>query len=967
MLLRECPEHVILSEGPAETDITVRELDRRSAKVYRYLKERGLGREDMICILLPRGAAIPIALFGVWKAGAAAVLIENHDPPERVSHIQKDCGCVLVLDEKAWEDIQRCEPLEGHEALDPHAAAFAVYTSGTSGNPKGVLHEYGRIAITYASYRWNGKPINGKDDVVAVYSPLNFVASIMYMIISWMTGMKFLIVPYSVVRDPVRFQNFYLENRVTTSFFPPSLFRTRKDLGPYLKRVILSSEPAHGIWRDPDEVMVFNGYCSSETACGILVALLDRPNEEAPVGRPQYDVGVYLLGEDGSEAAPGEAGELCFDAPYTRGYMNLPELNQTTFVNGVFHSGDLARQTDDGQYRIVGRLSDTVKINGKRVEPAEVEEAIKKVTGIQWVAVRGFSDESGAFLCAYHLGDAPCGLNELREKLGSSLPYYMLPSFLIQIDNIPRRPNGKMDRNALPRPSASDCLCEYAPPSDDTERRLCDAMQKLLKLERIGVNDDFFLLGGDSLRSMELILETDLRGLDVEDIYYGRTPAAIAKRYADKRLTAWGDPDKINEASKRKPHPLTVEQRYVMNYELYTPDTTMYNLPVLVKVGNVRAEALAAALEKAIRSLPALLTVFCYEGGELMQRYAPELMPEITVENVSEEELAPLRETLVQPFGSMMNRLLWRCRVFCALSGNYFFFDAHHALFDGTSYWLFLDALQKCLAGMEHGTDYYYYTLARREEEAAGELYREAGAYFKTRYGRTAWSRNLRHDFASAENVAGELTIDLPFSKEEYDAFENAVGLSRNGLFIAAGLLALSVVNQARDVMLTWMYHGRRNLEELSSAGLLYVTLPASLRLTDVLTVAEMLADIRDQLENAMKFSAYPYVSSTYISPVVDDCLCLMLQDGIRNLSESEYGTFPMEQEELEEGNRASQTSLDVEITTDGEKPNLFLDYAGSLYKRDTIERYGKLMRDMVGILMAHADRSDMLVRDLLP
>ena len=124
-LLSECPDHVILSEGPAETDMTVKELDRSSAKVYRYLKDKGFGKEDMICILLPRGTAVAAALFGIWKTGAGAVIIEDHDPIERIEYIEKDCECAFVIDEKAWTEIQQCEPLEGHEPLDPHAAAFA--------------------------------------------------------------------------------------------------------------------------------------------------------------------------------------------------------------------------------------------------------------------------------------------------------------------------------------------------------------------------------------------------------------------------------------------------------------------------------------------------------------------------------------------------------------------------------------------------------------------------------------------------------------------------------------------------------------------------------------------------------------------------------------------------------------------------------------------------------------------------
>lgn len=957
-LLSECPNHVILSEGPAETDMTVKELDRSSAKVYRYLKDKGFGKEDMICILLPRGTAVVAALFGIWKTGAGAVIIEDHDPIERIEYIEKDCECAFVIDEKAWTEIQQCEPLEGHEPLDPHAAAFAVYTSGTSGNPKGVLHEYGRIPITFASYRWNGVSISQRSDIIILYFPMNFVASIMFMIISLMIGTKLLIVPYSVSKDPLKIMSFLMENKVTLAFFPPSLFRTQKDFGPYLKKVILSSEPAHGIWKDPSEMMVFNGYCSSETACGLLVSVLDKPNVTAPVGLPQYDVGVYLLNEDGNPVEKGEAGELCFDAPFTRGYINQAEEN---FINGVFHSGDLARQMSDGQYQIIGRISDTIKINGKRVEPTEVEEVIKRVTDLEWTAVRSFKDKNGNHLCAYHLGDVDIGISELRERLGKFLPYYMLPSFFIKVDSIPRLQNGKMNRKALPQPSVSDSLKDYAPPTNATEALICNAMQKVLGVKKVGINDDFFLLGGDSLSSMELIVETGLSGLTFEDIYFGCTVSGIVLHYLNKTLQT---PAQINSESMLRPHQLTVEQQYILNYELYTPNTAMYNNPSLCRFNDVDAEDLAAAINRTILNHPALLTKLYYENGVYKQRYAPELFQAIVAENVSDEELETMCRNLIKPFGEITDCLLWRCRVFGAPSGNYIFFDVHHLLFDGTSYWLFMSNLQKCLSGKEPEPDYYYYVLEQREKELKSSLYDEAKSYFEKRYAGTKWIRNLPYDFASDENCASDMDIDLHFTDDDYMAFEASTGIGRNGLFLLAGLLALSTVNSTADVMITWIYNGRKDIDSMNSIGMLFYTLPLALSVTDDLTMKEMLTEIKEQLNNSIKYNSCSFVSSTFVSPVKDDCICFMLQDDVRTLSED--WRQPFEMKELEVNNRASQTSLDVEITTRGDEPGLYLDYAGSLYKPETIEQYGTMIKTIAGKLIDYRDCPDIRVKEII-
>ena len=963
-LLKDCPNHVILSEGPEETDISVTKLDILSGKVYRYLKDKGFGKEDMICILLPRGTAVAVALLGIWKAGAAAVIIEEDSPAERTEYIQKDCGCVLVLNEQVWEEILALEPLEGHEPIDPHAAAFAVYTSGTSGNPKGVLHEYGRIPITFASYRWNGVSISQRSDIIVLYFPLNFVASIMFMIISWMIGTKLLIVPCSVSKDPLKIMEFLIEHKVTLAFFPPSLFRIQKDFGPYLKKVILSSEPAHGIWKEPSEMMVFNGYCSSETACGLLVSVLDKPNVTAPVGLPQYNVGVYLINDEGNPVEKGEAGELCFDAPFTRGYINQPEQTAKSFINGIFHSGDLARQMSDGQYQIVGRISDTIKINGKRVEPTEVEEAIKRVTGLEWTAVRSIKDKNGMHLAAYHLGDVEIGITELRDRLGQILPYYMLPSYFVKVNSIPRLHNGKMNRKALPRPSVSDYLSEYAPPTNETEMIICNAVQKVLKVKKVGINDDFFLLGGDSLSSMKLIVETGLSGLTFEDIYLGCTVSGIAEQYLNKMSHTKANAEKINSEAILKSHPLTVEQKYILNYELYTPNTTMYNNPALCRFTDVTAEDLAAAINKTIKNHPSLMTIFYYENGEYKQRYAPELMREITVEKISDEELDTLRGTLVQPFREVTDCLLWRSRVFSAPSGTYVFFDVHHLIFDGTSYWLFMSNLQRCLSGMEPVPDYYYYVLEQREKEINSALHEEAKSYFDKRYAGVKCTRNLPYDYTSNENYAGDIDINLQFTSDDYNAFEVSTGIGRNGLFLAAGLLALGSITNTDTVMVTWIYNGRKDIDSMNSVGMLFYTLPLMLTVTDNLTLEEMLTDIKDQMNNSLKYSSCSFVSSTYVSPVKDDCICFMLQDDARALSEN--WEHPFEMVDIAINDRASQTSLDVEIMTNGDEPNLYLDYAASLYKTDTIERYGALIKSIADKLIYFRDCPDISVREII-
>ena len=219
------PEKTVLSSMGDGKSVTWRELDLISGKVYRYLKTHGIGREDFVNIILPRGVEPMIAMIGVWKAGAAFVLLEQDYPEERIAFIRRDCGCTLVLDDEVWEEILQCEAIEGFAEVNEHDAAFAVYTSGTTGNPKGVLHEYGNLDLIARSYYENGKSPLTADDHFAMIAPLNFIVSILFYVGVLDVGGRMSIVPSSIVKNPQAIWNTFVENKIDVLFCAPSIIR----------------------------------------------------------------------------------------------------------------------------------------------------------------------------------------------------------------------------------------------------------------------------------------------------------------------------------------------------------------------------------------------------------------------------------------------------------------------------------------------------------------------------------------------------------------------------------------------------------------------------------------------------------------------------------------------------------------------------------------------------------------------
>ena len=243
-------------------------------------------------ILLPRGVEAFIAIIGVWRAGAAFVMLEEGYPAERVSWIQRDCGCKLVLDYTVWQEIQAYESLSGYEEVDDHQAAFAVYTSGSTGNPKGVLHEYGnvdRIAISLGM----ALPRFG------LIAPLNFVASVIAFELTMHSGGCLFVIPNSMLKNPPALVQCFVNNNITETFCAPSIYHLFCKI-PSLRMLLISSEPAYGIWSEDPKLEVYNLYAMSESGVIATGARLDAPNETAPIGQPRFDLTITLRDEDGN-------------------------------------------------------------------------------------------------------------------------------------------------------------------------------------------------------------------------------------------------------------------------------------------------------------------------------------------------------------------------------------------------------------------------------------------------------------------------------------------------------------------------------------------------------------------------------------------------------------------------------------------------------------------------------------------
>jgi len=959
------PGAAILFDDAHSKGITYEQLDDMSARVYGWLKANRIGREDFVLIDLPRGVLPVIAMIGVWKAGAAWALVEDTYAPERISYIRSDCGCKLDISIDNWDDIMRASPLEGHETPDEHDAAYAIYTSGTTGNPKGVLHEYGNLQRAIDSIRVDGVvPFNEKDRL-ATLAPMNFVATVIVILaaLNVYCGKNY-IVSYSTIKNTSALAKFFLTKRITITFLTPSYVRKiGTNTGPFLRMLFVGSEPANNLYNK--NLDLINIYACSESGFAVGFFKIDRPYETCPIGKPQVDTKITLIGEDGKEVADGETGELCFGNPYVRGYINLPEETAKAFVDGVYHTGDLATRDENGNYILLGRSGDMIKINGNRIEPAEIEAAVKQALGIDWCAARGFEEDGKSYLCAYYTADVQFDAAALREELLKRLPYYMIPAYFMKIDSVPLKANGKLDRKALPAPDAKDFQPGYVAPSNDTEKAICDAMAEVLGLSRVGIEDDFYELGGDSLGSIDLVGKCALEGLNAGLVFRGRTPEKIAKLYLESLADNDGVAPEVKEREARQTeHRLTTEQLYMVDYQLYTPNSTMYNLYSMMKLDKdfIDMHKMAETLKKVIARHPALLTKFSWnKDRELVQTWHPEESWDIPVEKLTEFEMRYVRDTLVYPFKIVGGRLC-RCRVFETEKAGYVFFDVHHSVFDGTSLKVFMSDIGKTYMGLDADPDFYYLMLRRREEAENTAFYEESRRYFENRYDRIDWSCYPKIDHESRDNEMGELFAPLGILQPQMNAMEKAYKISRNEFFITVAALAISIYNNVPDVKISWIYNGREDMQNMTTVGLLFRDLPVGLRFKDSDTLRNVFADVHEQVQKGIEHSCYPYVDSRN-AVSEGECAYLLYQQDIRDMGGMDG--FDIEMVDIRQNQAASQTILDMEILDGAEGLTLMIDFAASRYKEESMERFKDIYVKLAQALVTHNSQADVTIGEI--
>ena len=943
-IVKKDPSAVFLTEEMSGDSYTRLQTDELSARVYAYLTEKGIGREDFVLIKLPRGAAPFIAMLGVWKAGAAFTVVEDDYAPERIDAIEKDCGCTLTLDSSVWKTILHTEPKSGFQEAEDHDACFAIYTSGSTGKPKGVLQEYGKIKLNQASLERSPGDLINETTCMAQTAPINFIAAVKIFLNALYSGMHLVVFSTETARNPVLLNKQFNHYQVSLAFLSPSILRVMSE-GPAssLRTLVTGSEAANGVWFEG--VRIINNYGMSEAGFHVAQFELDRRYDITPIGKPVFeDIRIRLLDEDGREVSDGQAGEICFDNPFFRGYVHMPEETAKVLRDGVFHSGDMGKRLPDGNIVVTGRLNTMVKINGNRVEPGEIEAAMRRIPGIRNAVVRDFQgDRQQVFLCAYYVAEDALSEETIRTQLQQSLPHYMIPAFFTRLDRIPLNSNGKVDRFALPQPDVNARVRAYVKPETAEEAAICKAFEKVLHVERVGVNDDFFELGGDSLSTALAAAELEWLQVDYKDIYAWKTPREIAARLQEKCAA---DLDALNRAALTHDQLLTPYQIYFYDALLYSPMQTALSNPISLRFPRETVEPvrLKKALEAVFSNYAVFSTVLSYTEEDVpVMRYASGRIvhPEIIEAG---EHTDDMMMELVRPY-RLTGELLYRCRIVVTPEYVYLDLDTCHLISDGSSMANFMSELFAAYRGEPLRQDHYYYYLENQYRRRM-ELEHEADAQLLLkRFSREDYLCNPHPDLVSRHTGNGRFMSSTSRSLEDFQQGCKALRTSLNKLFVAAGLIALSKISGQPKVTVEWTFNGRDENWKKDLIGMTIASVPVAVDMDEIRTPQDLLREIDEQNELGMRYADLS-LGNIGVTPGDRDRMILVYESGF------DMSAF------LPEGTEASfgydklngvftRFQIIISDSSDSADPiPFYINYDSELYSPGLVERFCRIYND---------------------
>ena len=938
---------------------TYAQVDDISNRIAAAIASKGLGKEDVVSVLIPRSEWMVIASLGVLKAGCAYQPLDPSYPTERLNFMMKDASAKLLIADAELRqlvneydgevlltsDISRLPSSPAPDVtIEPDQLFIMLYTSGSTGVPKGCqLTHKNLVAFCNWYHRYYSLAAEHR---VAAYASYGFDACMMDMYPALTCGAALHIIPEEIRLDLIALNEYFEKNNVTHSFMTTQVayqFATGIE-NHSLMHLSTGGEKLASL-TPPVGYKFYNGYGPTECTIFTTTYLVDERLKDIPIGKPLDNMRLYIVDPQGHRLPVGAAGELWVSGPQvSRGYLNRPEKTAEVYISNpfadcekysrIYRTGDIVRYLPSGDIQFVGRRDGQVKIRGFRIELKEVEGIIREFPGIKDATVQAFDEEGGGkFIAAYIVSDETIDIEALNNFILDEKPPYMVPAVTMQIEAIPLNQNQKVNKRALPKPEkkAAAAIEESNVPMNVLEQELHEMIAQIVGNTEFGITTPLGYAGLTSISSIRLAVQVNKRygvALDSKSLVKTGTLQTIENEILKQMMAGEKTTAKSVEKGETKTAvPLSYAQTGVYFECLKNPTSTIYNIPYLLSYPDgTNAQKLAEAVKRVVESHPELGVHFTTEGDKIMQTIEDGAPVNIPVTHMNDKELATYKNDFVKPF-NLQKAPLYRFEVVTTPSGVHLLFDVHHLIFDGGSADLLIRQINAALEGKDVEKETYSYLDFVTDQQAAeeSETFKASQQFFAERLATCEGASEIPGDLpkSDVQGLIGEVVCAVDHDKAA--AFCRSQEVTPAHLFLAAASYVVSRYTNNREVYLCTVSSGRSNLKIADTVGMFVNTLPLGIAINDV-SVGDFLRETCDTFDQTLRHEDYPFarIAADYgFRPAI----AYAYQVGV--LSQYTLNGEAIEQELLELN--VPKFKINIKIETRG----IVVQYDDAIYSQD--------------------------------
>ena len=1015
-------------------EVNYAELNQQANALAHRLLSLGAGSGAFIAIGVDPGPDTAVAILGVLKAGAAYVPVSTGDPVDRVAYQLQDTGAKALLTQS--RHLERFGSLCPHSLTvadaaqsadrsaignpeipaDPDRTAYVLYTSGSSGHPKGVAVSHRSLAYYVHWHRDHLFVESGQLDL-PLSSSVCFAAGVTQLYAPLVLGRTLHILSRETVKNPEDLFGWYRDHPQHGLYCVPTLWSELIRFAEASAESSSSLAPPRGVFLSGEavaeslvarsfaafpETRLWNLYGPTETVANASFTEL-KAGRPVTIGQAIAGTEIHLLDGQSRPVRAGEPGEICiFGDGVASGYVNLPQATQERFVvnplvpdsgQRLFKTGDLARRNDSGDLMFIGRRDFQIQVRGHRVECGEIEATLAQHPAVrEAVAVGIRQDGLDRTLVAYVTFRLAryATVDDLRAFLADRLPDYMIPRSFVMLEEFPKLANGKIDRAHLPPPGRSrpDLTYKFVPPTSVREKKLVRVWEEVLGVEGVGVQDDFFDLGGDSLSiaaALARVGEAQRVAVSYAEFFGHPTPATLSEFLGKKEPMPDAVPQSIQRLDQSASDPSSQNQRGLWVLTQTFPNQTAYNIQFSVTFDGVLDHSdVAAALAALLRRHDSLRTVITQEHGHPMARVQEFTEPQIDAVDLrnlesAQADLEADRLTAAQaarPFDLAQGPLYRFTLVRLGEQRHRLLVTVHHIVFDGRSIHVFCRGLVDHYRRIQAGTpepdgadeiQYRDWSAWREGPGADGDG--AALGYWRDALSGGAPVINFPTDFARPPMRGFDGSVrSLPIS----ESLKARLGRFNRGRQTTAFMTLLAVFkvllfrySGQDDILVGTPVANRRHSQAETLIGFLANTIVLRSTLAMDRKFGELLADVRETCLGAMEHQSFPFDQLVDVlgperslthTPVFQVMFALH-----EKLGQAQIGDH-LKVSAREDGNSGAKYDLVLDVQDQDEGMELRLSYRTDLFAGATIERF---LQQFVQVLAEALDHPDRALADL--